>query len=68
VTVTQQDPRGLGTDYIDDNKYVFDEFREAEKFAEFAKDHSAAKIKEIKIELEPLTIFKAKEEEEVSEA
>lgn len=69
VTVTQQDPNGIGIKCMDDNTYVFDDFREAEKFAEFAKEHSAGKIEQIKIELEPLTIFKEKEEEkEDSEA
>jgi len=69
VTITQQDPNGIGIKCMDDNRYVFDEFREAEKFAEFAKEHSAGKIEQIKIELEPLTVFKAKEEEkEDSEA
>ena len=63
VTITQQDPNGIGIKCMDDNRYVFDDFREAEKFAEFAKEHSAGKIEQIKIELEPLTVFKAKEEE-----
>ena len=64
VTVTQRHSTDVSIGYLEKNKFIFDEFNEAEEFAKFAKAHSAAKIEKIEIEIEKLTYFKAEEKDD----